>query len=209
MTRTRTLLLLLPCLLALTAALATAAVKDPLTAFGSAKLGASLADVKKAYPKMEALAPMANLGAQGFVSDHLARFVVRNAQVPELKRKADVELRFWKDKLWAYIVYYGDGNDQAVVETLTKRFGPPNGTNPQKPSWAGETSTTFVETSQHWYSVTDNAISKDAAAWFVSNLQQLQSGMKAPAAPAAAPPAAAAATPPAAATPATAATPGK
>ncbi|MBX3025631.1 hypothetical protein KF840_12060 [bacterium] len=159
-------------LAALIAAPALGVTNEP-TGFGKAKLGSSVEAVKKLYPKMEAVPAAANLGSQAFVSDYLTRYVVRGVEVPELKRKADVELRFWKNQLWVYVVYYGAENQQSVIETLTKRFGPPNGTNPQKPGWTGDKSTAFVETSQHWYGVSDNAVSKDAQAWFIANLSQL------------------------------------
>jgi hypothetical protein len=158
-----------------------------LTGFGTAKLGSSVEAVKKLYPAMEPIPGATNLGSQPFSSEYLARYVLRGVEVPELKRPSDVELRFWKDRLWLYIVYYGAENDAAAVAALTKRLGPPNGTNPQKPGWTGEKSTVFVETSLHWYSVSDNTISKDAQAWFIENLSQLRGTHPAPTTPAATP----------------------
>lgn len=189
-------------LVALTA-LPASGITNEIKGFNSTKFGSSIEETKKVYPKMEPLTE--NLGATAFPSEHLARFVIRGAPVDELKRSTDVELRFWKNKLWAYIVYFGEGNAPVIIEVLTKRLGPPNGTNPEKPGWLGETSMTFVESSVHWYSVTDNEISKDAQAWFTEKLKGgglpagavLAPPTKAPAAaapattPAAAPPAAA------------------
>jgi hypothetical protein len=185
-------------LVALTA-LPASGITNEITGFNKAKFGSSIEAAKKVYPKMEPLTE--NLGATAFPSEHLARFVIRGAPVDELKKSTDVELRFWKGKLWAYIVYYGDGNAAVIIEALTKRLGPPNGSNPEKPGWLGETSMTFVETSAHWYSVTDNGLSKDAQAWFTEKLKGggiPVGAVPAPttAAPAAAPPAA---TPPVAA----------
>ena len=189
----------LAALLALAALPAAAATKD-LTSFGGAKLGASPAEVRKVFPKMEPTTE--NLGSQPFDSEFLARYVVRSTPIPETGKPGVIELRFWKDKLWAVIAYYGDGNDAKVVEVLTKKLGPPNGSNPQKPGWQGDKSLTFVETEHHWYSITDNALSKDAQAWFYARLEE----MKRQLAPAAAATPVAAATP-AAAAPAPAATP--
>lgn len=179
------------------------AVTNELTGFGAVKLGSSVEEMKKVHPAMAPLGPTETLGSQAFVSEYLARYVLRGVEVPELKRKADVELRFWKDKLWVYIVYYAADDEKAVIEALTKRLGPPNGTNPQKPGWVGDTSTVFVETAKHWYAVSDNTISKDAQAWFITNLRQMGNAM-APASSAPTPAAPSpAATPAANATPAT------
>ncbi|MFN8641986.1 MAG: hypothetical protein U0802_10120 [Candidatus Binatia bacterium] len=181
------------------AALPAAALKNEITAFGKAKLGDTTDQVRKVFPKMKPTTD--NLGAQTFPSEHLERFVVTDVVVPETKQKGTLELRFWKGKLWAIIVYDGDGNDQKVIEALTKRMGPPNGTNPAKPGWNGDKSQVFVEAEHHWYSVTENQMSKDAQAWFYAYLQQIQGAVAdgahktAPTTPAATP--AAAPTPPA------------
>ncbi len=180
-------------LLALSALPAAAATKEDLAVDG-AKLGTSTGDVRKVFPKMEPTKE--NLGAQPFDSEFLTRYAVKNAKIPETGKPGTIELRFWNDKLWAIIVYYGDGNDTKVVEALTKRLGPPNGTNPTKPGWQGEKGMTFVETEHHWYSLTDNALSKEAQAWFFAQLAKMKEQAAgaptpaAPAAPAAAPPAA-------------------
>ena len=183
--------------LAMLIAQPAAAITHELTGFGTVPFGSSVEAAKKVYPKMEVVT--GNLGATAFPSEHLQRFVVRGVGVNELKKSTDVELRFWKDKLWAYIVYYGADSEPVVIEKLTTRFGPPNGTNPAKPSWQGDKTLTFVETSQDWYSVTDDAISKDAQAWFFEKLKGSQpAGGPAPLTPT-----------PAGAKPAAAATPEK
>jgi len=193
-------------LLALSALPAAAAPKEELS-IGGAKLGSSTADVRKVFPKMEPTTE--NLGAQPFDSEFLTRYVVKNVKIPETGKPGTLELRFWKDKLWAIIAYYGDGNGPKVVEALTKRLGPPNGTNPQKPGWQGEKSLMFIEEEHGWYSLTDNALSKEAQTWFFAQIEKMKQGIaasKAAAPPAGAPPAAAppAAAPPAAAPPAAA-----
>jgi hypothetical protein len=185
------------------AALPAAAATKQLTEFDGAKLGASPAEVRKVFPKMEVTTE--NLGAQAFDSEFLTRYVIKSAPVRESGKPGVVELRFWKDKLWAIVVYFGAGNDDKVVASLTKRLGKPNGDNPQKPSWQGDKSQTFVETEHDWYSITDNALSKDAQAWFYARLSQMQQQL----APAAAAPQPPAATPAAAAPAAPAAPPAK
>ena len=69
-------------------------------------------------------------------------------------------------------MYYQAQDRTKLVAALTKRLGPPNGTNPDKPSWQGDKSFTFVETEHNWYSLTENALSKDAQAWFLAHLAQ-------------------------------------
>jgi hypothetical protein len=186
-------------LLALAALPATAITKEQ-TAIAGAKLGAATADVKKIFPKMEVTTE--NLGAQPFDSEHLTRYVVKDFRVPQTGKPGTLELRFWDDKLWAYIVYYGEGNDEKVIKAFTKDMGPPNGTNPQKPGWQGDTSLTFVETDKHWYSVTDNALSKAAQTWFYAQIEKMKQGLANSAAQAAKPAAAATAATTPAATPA-------
>ena len=161
-------------LLALSALPAAAATKEDLSVDG-AKLGSSSAEVRKVFPKMEPTNE--NLGAQPFGSEFLTRYAIKNAKIPETGKPGTVELRFWKDKLWAIIVYYGDGNGPKVIEVLTKRLGPPNGTNPQKPSWQGEKSLAFVEQEHGWYSLTDNELSKEAQAWFFAQLAKMKQGV--------------------------------
>ena len=210
--RTRALAVL--ALLALTALPASAEVTNEFTAYDGAQLGSTPEQVRKAFPKMQVTTE--NLGSQPFPSEHMVRYVVRDAKIAEAGKPGTVELRFWTNKLWAVIVYYPPDSKDAVVAALTKRLGPPNGTNPAKPSWQGAKSSVFVETSLNWFAVTDNALSKEAQAWFLANLQRMSQAMqqgqqKAAAASAAAPPAATpAAAAPAAATPAApAATPAK
>ena len=210
--RTRALAVL--AMLALTALPAAAAVTNEFTAYDGAQLGSTPEQVRKAFPKMEVTTE--NLGSQPFPSEHLVRYVVRDAKIAEAGKPGMVELRFWNNKLWAIVVYYPPDTKDAVLAALTKRLGPPNGTNPAKPSWQGAKSSVFVETSLNWFAVTDNALSKEAQAWFLANLQKMSQAMqqgqqKAAAASAAAPPAATpAAAAPAAATPAApAATPAK
>ena len=214
--RTRALAVL--ALLAMTALPAAAAVTNEFTAYDGAQLGSTPEQVRKAFPKMEVTTE--NLGSQPFPSEHLVRYVVRDAKIAEAGKPGMVELRFWNNKLWAIVVYYPPDTKDAVLAALTKRLGPPNGTNPAKPSWQGAKSSVFVETSLNWFAVTDNALSKEAQAWFLANLQKMSQAMQqgqaqqpqkaaegGAAAPAAAPAAATPAATPAAAAPA--ATPAK
>jgi hypothetical protein len=175
-----------------------------ITGVGKTKFGQSVEEVKKIYPKMEPLRQEQVLGAQTIMADDLVRFVVRDTSAPGLKTPGDVELRFWKGKLWAIIVYYKDNDPAQVEAAISKELGPNTGKAPGSPYWKGTAMTAMMDTKLKWYSLTDDAISKDAQAWFIEKVRA-QKGVNvveqtpAAAAPAAATPAAA---PPAAATPA-------
>ena len=202
--RTRALAVL--AMLALTALPAAAAVTNEFTAYDGAQLGSTPEQVRKAFPKMQVTTE--NLGSQPFPSEHLVRYAVPDAKIGEAGATGVLELRFWNNKLWAVIAYYPPDKKDAVVAALTKRLGPPTGTNPAKPSWEGAKSGVFVETSMNWFAITDNALSKEAQAWFLANLQKMSQAMQQgqarqqAQAAAATPAAAGAAATPAAATPA-------
>lgn len=153
--------------IALLAAPALAMTNEP-TGFGAAKFGDSIAQVQKALPKMEETSK--DLGAQAFSSDHLKRFALQQAQVPGLDKPTTVELRFWKDKLWAVIVYFGDNTDAQVLEMLTKQFGPPAAAT-ATPAWRGTQTETLMVARQRYYGTTYNPLSADAQAWFVERLR--------------------------------------
>lgn len=188
-------------LLVLSLPIAAAAVGE-LLGIGKAKMGQSLAEVKKVFPKLEELRPDQNLGAQTIIAPDLTRFVTTTS-APGIAKPAKVELRFWKGKLWAVIAYFPAEETDAVIAALTKQLGAPNGANPKKPAWNGATTSTFLESTQHWYSITDNALSKDAQTWFIEQVRGKIGDSVIRATPAGAPAAAEATAPatPAAATP--------
>jgi hypothetical protein len=175
-----------------------------ITAVGKAKFGQSVDEVKKIYPKMEQLRPEQVLGAQTIMADDLVRYVVRDTSAPALKTPGDVELRFWKGKLWAFIVYYKANDPKQVEAAISEQLGPNTGKAPGSPYWKGTTMTAMMDTKLKWYSLTDDAISKDAQAWFIEKVRSQKGVNVIEQTPAAAPAAAAtpAAAAPAAATPA-------
>lgn len=146
--------------------------KEP-TGFGKAKLGMSVAEVKKLYPKMEPLAEGQNLGSPPVGGPYITRYVLREAKVGGLSKPADVELRFWKDKFWLYIVYFGAENAEAVFNALKKEHGAPTGgADGPYPTWVGEKSAVVMERQQGRYTINDNGLSKEAQAWFIDLLKQ-------------------------------------
>ena len=184
-------------LLALALAVPAAAMTNEPTGFGAAKFGQSVEEVKKALPKVEPLE--GSLGAQAFPSEHLKRFALKGTKVPGLEKPTNVELRFWKDKLWTVIVYFGENPPEQVTAALTKQYGPPAGT-PANPAWHGERTETLVVNRERYWATTDNALSTDAQAWFREYLTGQRAEPAAAASPAGTP---ASATPGGDATPAT------
>ncbi len=167
--------------------LAAGAVTDEPLGFGKAKFGTPIAEMKKLFPQMKDLTE--SLGSPVVGGPYITRYVLRKEKVEGLEKPADVELRFWKDKFWLYIVYLGENSEDAAVALLTKAHGSP-GPDPKFPVWAGDKSTIVFERGQGRYAVNDTGLSKEAQAWFMEMLRS-RAGAAAPPA-AVAPPAAAA-----------------
>ncbi|MDX2166987.1 MAG: hypothetical protein SF182_07990 [Deltaproteobacteria bacterium] len=155
-------------------AVAAPASATDITAVGKAKLGMSVDEVKKIYPKMEQLRPDQVLGAQTIMAEDLVRYVVHDTSAPALTKPGDVELRFWKGKLWAFIVYYKDNDPKQVEAAISKQLGPQTGKRPTHPFWKGTAMTAMLDPDGRWYSLTDDAISKDAQAWFIERVRAVK-----------------------------------
>lgn len=144
------------------------AMTNQPTGFGKAKFGQSVADVRKLLPAMEPT--QAHLGAMAFTSEFLQRFAIKDATVAGLAKPTTVELRFWKDKLWTVIVYFGS-NPQADVEaSLTKQLGPPTASSTASMIWRGDRTEVQSVTKGSYYAITENELSKDVQAWFTAQL---------------------------------------
>jgi hypothetical protein len=155
----------------------TAAAKaaEP-TGFGTAKFGMSLAEVWKMYPKAKLLGPRDTLGASAVDGPYIDRLALHDQPVPGFAKPTTVELRFWKDKLWAVVVYFGDNDPEACKIYLTQTFGPSASPDPNSPSWPGTKVSTSAVYKQNWYGFSDDAISKEAAAWFGDALKGVWKG---------------------------------
>lgn len=151
--------------------------RDGPDGFGRAKFGMSVEEVKKAYPKMEVLDRM--LGAAVVSGPFVKRFLLPGMKHPGLAKPTDVELRFWKDRLWVAIVYFGDNPEAKVLEALRKQNGEPE---PGSNSWTGRKSTVVFVPRQRWYSVGDNAITQEVQQLFMEEFRRKFS-QQAPAAP--------------------------
>jgi hypothetical protein len=175
-----------------------------LEGFAGVKFGASIEDARKVLPAMSPLADDVKMPSASFSSPFLKRFLVEGYEIEALSSPVDVELRFWKDQLWAFLVYFKEADRQAALDYLEKTYGKhPSGTD-SRPIWRGEKVTLQSMSEGGWFGATDNALSDDARAWFFKALTGNAEGNAASATaaspgPTGSPPAA---TPPAGATPA-------
>ena len=153
-----------------TAATMSAARPYEPAGFEAAKFGMSLAEVWKMYPKAELVNPKVGLGASTLGGPYIDRLVLREQPVRGFDKPTTVELRFWKDKLWGVIIYFGDNDDARCKAYLAEIFGPGSATNPDNPVWDGERVTTIGVYKQRWYGSSDNSLSAQATAWFRDKL---------------------------------------
>jgi hypothetical protein len=137
--------------------------------FGKARFGMTLEEMKALYPEMEELKK--GLGATVIEGQFITRQVLWKQKLPGLPEPTDIELRFWKNQLWVVIVYFGANDLDTVMKVLSERYGPPPG-DPATPVWSGAKSTVILAAKVKWYSVHDNAISKDAAAVVLEDLKR-------------------------------------
>jgi hypothetical protein len=137
--------------------------------FGKARFGMTLEEMKALYPEMEELKK--GLGATVIEGRFIARQVLWKQKLPGLPEPTDIELRFWKNQLWVVIVYFGANDLDTVMKVLSERYGPPPG-DPATPVWSGAKSTVILAAKARWYSMHDNAISKEAAAVVIEDLKR-------------------------------------
>jgi len=152
----------------LTAVPAGAMENEP-TGFGKARFGMTVAQVSEIYPQMEKLTK--SLGAAVVEGPLIERRVLWKEEISGLSKPVNVELRFWKDQLWVVIVYFGENDLETVVRLLTERHGPPSG-KPANAIWEGKKSTIMIAGKARWYSIQDNAISKEAQAVFMEDFKR-------------------------------------
>ena len=135
----------------------------------------SVDDLRRHYPEMEELGDQ-NLGALPIGGPHISRYVARDQQQPGLAKPSDLEFRFWKDKLWIIIVYFGENDADAVMATLREQLGSPTGDDKQHPRWDGEKTEVTVSPAQGWYGIADKAASKEAREWLITALTESLQG---------------------------------
>ena len=138
--------------------------------FGKAKFGISLEQARTLYP---ALTKAGATAAAYFRSPNLTRYWMTKVKVPGLKEDCSVEFRFWKDKLWSVIVYYGTNPTPDVMENLAREYGRPT-VRTSEPSWTLGTVTIITSPAQMWYSFDDGEIGKDVRREFMEAVQHQQ-----------------------------------
>ena len=139
---------------------------DTLKGFGPAPFGTRWEKAQTLFPQAAVMPEKQNLGAPNVGGPFVHRLLLTQQQVEGLPRPVDVELRFWKKRLWVVQVYWRDNPDQDVVAMLTRRLGPSLGNDPAAPLWATDTTQTTVTLKQRTYGTSDLALSADAQAWF-------------------------------------------
>jgi hypothetical protein len=151
------------------AAAATAAPTAPggeFTGYGKAPFGMRWEAAKKLFPKAEELPDGKDMGAANIGGPFIHRLYLTDQKVEGLPKPVNVELRFWKKKLWGVIIYFKDDDPKLVLAMLTKRLGASQSTDPDNPLWVFDKTQTSASMKQSWYGINDSGLSKQAQAWF-------------------------------------------
>lgn len=167
---------------------AAALEKEP-AGLGKAKLGMSPKEVQKLYPGKVRVLDMEHLGATPVKSAHMVRQLLSDQKVEGLASPTNVELRYWDDKLWVIIVYYGENSNESVQEGLRKVYGQPD-LSGNDAVWRGKKVQINTATRERWYAIADLALSAQAQQAFAAEMEKVQAKMREsqkppPAAPAA------------------------
>lgn len=158
-----------------------AQAKQP-AGYGKARFGATVSEVKKAYPKLEELGSTQSLGAPIINGPDITRYVLHAETYPGASHPIDVELRFWKGKFWLYIAYFPAAESESVLAKLTETYGPSTTKSADYPSWKLETSNVLLEKKLGRVTVNDDGFTKEAQAWFLAELKKGMAARRAPAA---------------------------
>ncbi|HVN86294.1 MAG TPA: hypothetical protein VMW17_15775 [Candidatus Binatia bacterium] len=140
--------------------------------FERLRFGASVADVKKRYATVRQL-QKENLGAIVVESPNIVRYHIPNVQLQGLAKPVSLELRFWNEKLWVVIGYFGDNSPDEVMKYLRDRYGPPTSTKPD-PAWRGQIAVIASNSKQKWFSVADQVASKEISARLIESMNRMQ-----------------------------------
>lgn len=167
-------------LLLLSCSVEAAAVKDA-NGYGKARFGATVNEVQKAYPKLEELTMNQSLGAPVIKGPDITRYVLHAETYPGVSQPIDVELRFWKGKLWLYIAYFPATESDAVLAKLVEDHGPSTSKSADYPSWKLEKSNVLLEKKLGRVTVNDDGFTKEAQAWFLAELKKGMAGRRPPA----------------------------
>lgn len=145
--------------------------------FERLRFGQSVADVRAIYPNARQLG-REELGAVVVYSPFIVRHQIRDVRLDGLAHPISLELRFWKEKLWVIIGYFGDNSTDEIIRWLNQRYGRPTSTKPD-PAWSGKIATVTMSSKQKWFSVADAVASKEISTLLIESMKT----HKVPAAP--------------------------
>jgi hypothetical protein len=131
------------------------------------ELGQTIDEVRRAHPELRPL--RVNLGSSFAEGAPVSRFVLRGVVPVGLQKSTDVELRFWKERVWIGIVYFGDNRDEDVRAALEKRYGEIEKSTDQ-PWWSTDEYAVTAQMARRWYSVQEPKMSAEAQSWLVEEL---------------------------------------
>ena len=150
---------------------AAAAMDHEPTGFGKARFGMSPEEVEKLYPGKVRVLGQENLGASPVFSPRVVRQVLPDQKILDLKEPTNVEFRYWDNKLWVVVVYFGQNTVQQVNEALRKEYGKPPAVSADS-LWTGTKAVVNTANRDRWYAISDLAISKEAQAAFMEDLRR-------------------------------------
>ena len=135
-------------------------MKTEPSGYGVLRFGSPPEQVERLYPGARRLNSLENLGAVPVTGPAVVRYVLENQKIPGFSKPVRVELRFWKNRLWVVIVYYGENAAEQVVAAVKKQVGDPENRNAE-PVWTGKKTTVSMANRERWYALSDNAVSKE------------------------------------------------
>jgi hypothetical protein len=145
--------------------LPSAKVYEP-TGYENAKWGMSLGEVWKMYPKARLIGEEEQTGAPVVEGPYVDRLMLTEQKVPGFEQPTNVELRFWKGKFWATIIFFGPNDPEKSKAYILKQFGQFTAGDDFSPMWVGEKVTTGAAYHQGWYGSSYNPLSEGARTWF-------------------------------------------
>ncbi|GIW41082.1 MAG: hypothetical protein KatS3mg076_1659 [Candidatus Binatia bacterium] len=140
--------------------------------WGKARFGMSREEVGRLFPHAQPLSKE-HLGAAAPLGPEFARQLLPEEKFPGLELPVSVELRYFRDRLYAVVVYWGANPAERVLDVLRRRYGPAPG---PEPTWKGEKVTIATDVRGRWHAFWDNRLSQEAARVFTERL----SGRSAP-----------------------------
>ncbi len=130
----------------------------PPAGFQKAHFGESVKQVKAAYPDLQ---PAPVVAAGYLMHPGLQRQVLYARRLPGLNEPVDLELRFWKDRLWTILFYTGKNPQGDVDVYLQREYGPP-ATSENESVWIWPGRTLISQSARGWFALADKELGRDA-----------------------------------------------